>query len=87
MSLEQDAIKLHAEVYGWVYKGAETVLKDECVSIHVMLLWISRLENLSQKSKDLAIAVRTEQAKRAWVRSRELEKKMKERYNREYGNH
>lgn len=85
MSLEQDAIKLHAEVYGWVYKGAETVLKDECVSIHILLLWISRLENLSQKSKNLAVAVRTEQAKRAWVRSRELEKKMKERYNREYG--
>ena len=86
MSLEQNAIKLHAEVYGWVYKGAETVLKDYCVSIHVMLLWISRLENLSQKSKNLAIAVRTEQAKRAWVKARELEKKMKERYNREYGN-
>lgn len=85
MSLEQDAVKLHAEVYGWFYKGAETVLEDKCVSIHVMLLWISRLENLSQKSKNLAIAVRTEQAKRAWVRSRELEKKMKERYNREYG--
>lgn len=86
MSLEKDAIKLHAEVYGWVYKGAETVLEDKCVSIHILLLWISRLENLSQKSKNLAVAVRTEQAKRAWVRSRELEKKMKERYNREYGN-
>lgn len=86
MSLEQDAIKLHAEVYGWVYKGAETVLKDEFVSIHVILLWISRLENLSQKSKNLAVAVRTEQAKRAWVKARDLEKKIKERYTKEYGN-
>ena len=85
MTLEQNAIKLHAEVYGWVYEGAETVLTDKCVSIHVLLLWCSRLEMLVNQSKKLALAVQTEQAKRAWVKARDLEKRMKERYKREYG--
>lgn len=83
--LKKNAIKLHAEANGWLYRGAETVLEDEKVSKHVLLLWISRLEKLEKDSLKLYKAVETEQGKRAWVRAKELKVKMKERVKEEYG--
>lgn len=85
MTDEQKLIKLHAEVNGWKYKGAETVLEDKNVSKHTLLLWISRLEQLEKDAKRVAITVKTEQAKRGWVKARELNEQMKERLKKEYG--
>lgn len=82
--LKRNAVKLHAEVNGWLYKGAETVLEDKSVSKHTLLLWVSRMKNLEAESRKLAITVNTEQGKRAWVRARELHNKMKERLKKDY---
>lgn len=85
MTDESKALILHGEVYGWLYNGAQTVLEDDCVSIHILLLWESRLGVLCDKSRDLHKAVRTEQSKRAWKRALELRIKVKERLKKEYG--
>lgn len=85
MTYESKALILHGEVYGWLYNGAQTVLEDDCVSIHILLLWESRLGVLCDKSRDLHKAVRTEQSKRAWKRALELRIKVKERLKKEYG--
>lgn len=85
MTDESKALILHGEVYGWLYNGAQTVLEDYCVSIHILLLWESRLGVLCDKSRDLHKAVRTEQSKRAWKRALELRIKIKERLKKEYG--
>lgn len=85
MTDESKAIILHGEVYGWIYTGAETVLEDTCVSIHVLLLWESRLGVLCNKSRNLHKAVQTTQSKRAWKRALELRIKVKERLKKEYG--
>lgn len=85
MTDESKALILHGEVYGWLYNGAQTVLEDDCVSIHVLLLWESRLGVLCDKSRDLHKAVQTEQSKRAWKRALELKIKVKERLKKEYG--
>ena len=84
MNLEARAIILHGEVYGWIYKGAETVLEDKNVSMRVLFQWAQRLSYLCEKSRDLHKAVQTEQSKRAWKRALELKVKIKERLKRDY---
>lgn len=85
LDLNAKAIQLHAEVNGWLYNGAKTVLEDQNVSVHVLLLWLSRMEELTKRSRELHKAVDNDLSKRAWKSALELKIKIGEKLKKDYG--
>lgn len=85
MTDEGRAIKLHGEVFGYLYRGAQTVLEDKRVSVSVLYDWCKRMDGLCYRSMQLHKAVRTEQSKRAYTRALELKIKLKDKLKIQYG--
>lgn len=84
MKIESRAIKLHGEVFGYLYNGAQTILDDKRVSVSVLYDWCKRMDQLCYRSMELHKAVGTEQSKRAYTRALELKIKLKDRLKVEY---
>lgn len=70
--LKNNAVRLFAEVNGWLYTGAETTLNDKYKSINVLMLWESRLNKLSNDARKLMMTCETNQSIRAYKKAIEL---------------
>lgn len=66
------AINLHAEVYGWLYRALEEMIKAELHNDELFKVWLGRAEFLVRQSKKLHKACENEYSKRALVRALQL---------------
>ena len=66
------AINLHAEVYGWLYRALEEMIKAEWYNDELFKVWSNRAEFLVIQSKKLHNACENDYSKRALVRSLQL---------------
>lgn len=63
------AIKLHAEIYGWLYRALEEMIKTEWHNDELFRVWAGRAEFLVKQSKKLHIACNNDLSKRALVKA------------------
>lgn len=66
------AINLHAEVYGWLYRALEEMIKSEWHNDELFKVWLNRAEFLVRQSKKLHNACENDYSKRALVRALQL---------------
>lgn len=70
------AINLHAEVYGWLYRALEEMIKAEWNNDELFKVWLGRAEFLVRQSKKLHNACENNYSKRALVRALQLKSKI-----------
>lgn len=80
-TLEERAIKLFVECYGWIYTVGGNVLKDEFIHTDILNRWIGLTIQLEKEAKKLYNAVPCEQTKRGWKRALEMKVKFYDRRN------
>ena len=56
INYENKAINLHAEVYGWMYRALEEMIKAEWHNDELFKVWLCRAEFLVRQSKELHTA-------------------------------
>lgn len=83
-TLEERAIKLFVERYGWIYTVGGNVLKDELIHTDILNRWIGLTIQLEKEAKKLYNAVPCEQTKRGWKRALEMKVKFYDRRNRKH---
>lgn len=66
------AIILHAEVYGWLYRALDEMVKAEWKNDELFKVWLDRAEFLIRQSKKLHNACENDYSKRALVRALQL---------------
>ena len=66
------AINLHAEVYGWLYRALEEMIKAEWHNDELFKVWLGRSEFLVRQSKKLYAACEDDYSKRALIRALQL---------------
>ena len=66
------AINLHAEVYGWLYRALDEMIKAEWHNDELFKVWLSRAEFLVKKKKKLHNACENDYSKRALIRALQL---------------
>ena len=66
------AINLHAEVYGWLYRALDEMVKAEWHNDELFKVWLGRAEFLVRQSKKLHTACENDYSKRALVRALQL---------------
>ncbi|ASZ71090.1 hypothetical protein 05601_48 [Lactococcus phage 05601] len=66
------AINLHVEVYGWLYRALEEMIKAEWHNDELLKVWLGRAEFLVIQSKKLHNACENDYSKRALVRALQL---------------
>ena len=72
INYENKAINLHAEVYGWLYRALEEMIKAEWHNDELFKVWSNRAEFLVRLSIKLHNACGNEYSKRALVRALQL---------------
>jgi len=58
INYENKAINLHAEVYGWLYRALEEMVKTEWHNDELSKVWLGRAEFLVKQSKKIAYSLR-----------------------------
>lgn len=66
------AINLHAEVYGWLYRALDEMIKAEWHNDELFKVWYNRAEFLVRQSKKLHNACENDYSKRALVKALQL---------------
>lgn len=66
------AIILHAEVYGWLYRALDEMVKAEWHNDELFKVWLGRAEFLVRQSKKLHAACENDYSKRALIRALQL---------------
>lgn len=69
---ENKAINLHAEVYGWLYRALDEMIKAEWHNDELFKVWLNRAEFLVRQSKKLHNACENDYSKRALIRALQL---------------
>ena len=72
INYESKAINLHAEVYGWLYRALDEMVKAEWYNDELFKVWLGRAEFLVRQSKELHTACENEYSKRALIRALQL---------------
>ena len=66
------AIILHAEVYGWLYRALDEMVKAEWKNDELFKVWLSRADIIDRQFKKLHTACENDFSKRALVRALQL---------------
>ena len=66
------AIILHAEVYGWLYRALDEMVKAEWHNDELFKAWLGRAEFLVRQSEKLHIACENDYSKRALTKALQL---------------
>ena len=69
---ENKAINLYVEVYGWLYRALDEMVKAEWHNDELFKLWLNRAEFLVRQSKKLHAACENDYSKRALIRALQL---------------
>ena len=72
INYENKAINLHAEVYGWLYRALDEMVKAEWHNDELSKVWLNRAEFLVRQSKKLHTACENDYSKRAFIRALQL---------------
>ena len=72
INYENKAINLHAEVYGWLYRALEEMVKAEWHNDELSKVWLGHAEFLVRQSKKLHTACENDYSKRALVKALQL---------------
>lgn len=72
INYENKAINLHVEVYGWLYRALDEMIKAEWRNDELFKVWLGRAEFLVRQSKELHTACENEYSKRALIRALQL---------------
>ena len=79
INYENKAINLHAEVYGWLYRALDEMIKAEWHNDELFKVWLGRAEFLVIQSKKLHIACENDYSKRALIKALQLKVEIKEK--------
>ena len=79
INYENKAIILHAEVYGWLYRALDEMVKAEWHNDELFKVWLGRAEFLVIQSKKLHIACENDYSKRALIKALQLKVEIKEK--------
>lgn len=79
INYENKAINLHAEVYGWLYRALDEMVKAEWHNDELFKLWLNRAELLVRQSKKLHAACENDYSKRALIRALQLKVEINEK--------
>ena len=79
INYENKAINLHVEVYGWLYRALEEMVKAEWHNDELLKLWLNRAEFLVRQSKKLHAACENDYSKRALIRALQLKVEINEK--------
>ena len=79
INYESKAINLHAEVYGWLYRALDEMVKAEWHNDELFKLWLNRAEFLVRQSKKLHAACENDYSKRALIRALQLKVEINEK--------
>lgn len=63
------AVMLHAEIYGWLYRALEEMIKAEWHNDELFKVWTGRAEFLVKQAKKLHNACNNDLSKRALVKA------------------
>ena len=72
INYENKAINLHAEVYGWIYRALDEMVKAEWHNDELFKVWLGRAEFLVIQSKKLHTACENDYSKRALIKALQL---------------
>ena len=72
INYENKAINLHAEVYGWLYRALDEMVKAEWHNDELSKVWLNRAEFLVRQSKKLHTACENDYSKRALIKALQL---------------
>ena len=76
---ENKAINLYVEVYGWLYRALDEMVKAEWHNDDLFKLWLNRAEFLVRQSKKLHAACENDYSKRALIRALQLKVEINEK--------
>ena len=79
INYENKAINLHAEVYGWLYRALDEMIKAEWHNDELFKVWLGRAEFLVRQSKNLHTACENDYSKRALIRALQLKVEINEK--------
>ena len=79
INYENKAINLHAEVYGWLYRALDEMVKAEWHNDELFKVWLERAGFLVRQSKKLHTACENDYSKRALVKALQLKVKINEK--------
>ncbi len=79
INYENKAINLHAEVYGWLYRALEEMVKAEWKNDELFKAWLGRAEFLVRQSKKLHTACENGYSKRALIKALQLKVEINEK--------
>ena len=72
INYEDKAINLHVEVYGWLYRALDEMVKAEWHNDELFKVWLNRAEFLVRQSKKLHTACENDYSKRALIRALQI---------------
>ena len=72
INYENKAINLHVEVYGWLYRALDEMVKAKWHNDELFKAWLGRAEFLVRQSKKLHTACENDYSKRALIRALQL---------------
>ena len=72
INYENKAINLHVEVYGWLYRALDEMVKAEWHNDELFKVWLNRAEFLVRQLKKLHTACENDYSKRALIRALQL---------------
>ena len=76
---ENKAINLYVEVYGWLYRALDEMVKAEWKNDELLKVWLGRDEFLVRQSKKLHTACENDYSKRALIRALQLKVEINEK--------
>ena len=76
---ENKPINLYVEVYGWLYRALDEMVKAEWHNDELFKLWLNRAEFLVRQSKKLHAACENDYSKRALIRALQLKVEINEK--------
>ena len=79
INYENKAINLHSEVYGWLYRALDEMVKAEWKNDELFKIWLNRAEFLVRQSKKLHTACENDYSKRALIRALQLKVEINEK--------
>ena len=79
INYENKAINLHAEVYGWLYRALDEMVKAEWHNDELFKVWLGRAELLVRQSKKLHKACEKDYFKRGLIRAIQLKVEINEK--------
>ena len=79
INYENKAINLHVEVYGWLYRALDEMVKAKWHNDELFKVWLNRAEFLVRQSKKLHTACKNDYSKRALIRALQLKVEINEK--------